>query len=164
MNGKQTDLLEIEHKFLVCAEWKSWAEHSKHYVQGYLCSEPERTVRVRLSGDSAWLTIKGPSSADGLSRFEFEKTITPEEAQQLLKLCLPGVIEKQRYIVPYHGFNWEVDEFFGDNEGLVMAEIEVATKEETFDLPPFIGQEVTGDKRYYNSQLIKNPYKNWGNI
>lgn len=124
-----------------------------HIVQGYLSDDPQRTVRVRIRDTEAFLTIKGGSSADGLSRYEWEKTIPLNEAEELLELCLPGVIDKHRHIVPYKGHKWEVDEFHGALEGLTLAELEVPAADTEFAIPPFIGKEVSGDRRYYNSQL-----------
>lgn len=122
-------------------------------MQGYLSDDPERTVRIRIRDAEAFLTIKGGSSADGLSRYEWEKTIPLDEAKELLELCLPGVIDKHRHIVPYQGYEWEIDEFHGDLEGLTLAELEVPCANAQFALPPFISKEVSGDRRYYNSQL-----------
>lgn len=152
---------EIERKFLVRSDFKAEATKSIRIIQGYLSSVPERTIRVRIKGDKAYLTIKGQSSSDGLSRYEWEKEITPIEAKELLSLCEPGVIDKTRYIVPYEGHDFEVDEFYGDNEGLVLAELELTSKEENFSMPDWLGKEVTGDTRYYNSALNKKPYKLW---
>ena len=109
----------------------------------------------------SYLTIKGPSLDGGLSRYEFEKEITTDEAEHLLQLCEPGIIDKRRYLIPYEGHTYEVDEFYGDNEGLVMAEVELKHSDETFARPPFLGPEVTGDHRFYNKQMRANPFKNW---
>lgn len=157
--------MEIERKFLVNGDdYRRQAYASDRIKQGYICSGHGRTVRVRLRGDRGYLTIKGPSLDGGLSRYEFEKEISPEEAEQLFRLCEPGVIDKTRYLVksPDGHHTFEVDEFYGDNEGLIMAEVELGSADEPFEKPDFIGVEVTGDRRYYNSQLRKNPYKNWG--
>lgn len=153
--------LEIERKFLVRKDsnWKQMATSCTHIRQGYFACA--NTVRVRLRDDKAYLTIKGPSLDGGLSRYEFEKEITPDEAEHLLQLCAPGIIDKRRYIVPYEGHTYEVDEFYGDNEGLVMAEVELRSGSESFALPPFLGPEVTGDSRFYNKQMRVNPFKNW---
>lgn len=154
--------LEIERKFLVLDDsYKLLAKSKSHIRQGYICSGRGRTVRVRLRDRRAYLTIKGPSLDGGLSRYEFEKEITPDEASHLFVLCEPGAIDKVRYLVDYHGHTFEVDEFHGDNEGLVMAEVELASNDETFDKPDFIGYEVTGDRRFYNSSLTKFPFKTW---
>lgn len=153
--------LEIERKFLVCGDYKSLSTSHSHIVQGYICSERGRTVRVRLRDDAGYLTIKGPSTDNGLSRYEFETSITPDEAQSLLALCQPGIIDKIRWLVPCGRHTVEVDEFLGDNEGLTVAEIELASEDEPYERLPFLGQEVTGDRRYYNSSLRSHPYKEW---
>ena len=153
--------LEIERKFLVCGEYKSLATSHSRIIQGYICSERGRTVRVRLRDDVGYLTIKGPSLNGGLSRYEFEKEITKDEALSLLHLCEPGIIDKVRWLVPNGKHTVEVDEFFRENEGLVMAEIELASEDEPYVRLPFLGEEVTGDRRYYNSCLRRNPYQNW---
>lgn len=154
--------IEIERKFKVCSnDYKQLAHTSDHIKQGYICSGHGRTVRVRLRGGRGYLTIKGPSIDGGLSRYEFEKEITPEEAEQLFFLCEPGIIDKTRYLVNYGNHTFEIDEFYGDNEGLVMAEVELSAPDEPFEKPSFIGEEVTGDRRYYNAHLRQNPYKLW---
>ena len=154
--------MEIERKFLVKgSDFKQQARSSSHIQQGYLCSGKGKTIRVRSRDDKAYLTIKGPSLDGGLSRYEFEKEITLDEAKHLFQLCEPGIIDKRRYLVDYEGHTFEVDEFFGDNEGLVMAEIELNAPDEPFKKPDFIGTEVTGDRRYYNAHLRQNPYKLW---
>lgn len=153
--------LEIEHKFLVRGEYKSLALSSTHIRQGYICSERGRTVRVRIRDTKGYLTIKGPSLDGGLSRYEFEKEITLQEANNLMALCEPGIIDKRRYLVPFEGHTFEVDEFYGDNEGLTMAEVELASPTEPFLKPPFIGRDVTGDRRFYNSSLRVHPFKEW---
>ena len=152
---------EIERKFLVTGEYKSQAFAHSRIVQGYICSARGRTVRVRLRDGRGYLTIKGASDAAGMSRYEWEKEISREEAEELMKLCEEGVIDKTRYLVRSGRHVFEVDEFYGDNEGLVMAEVELASEDEPFDRPAFIGREVTGDVRYYNSQLMKHPYREW---
>lgn len=153
--------LEIERKFLVHKrmDWKRLASSCSHIQQGYFAAV--NTVRVRIRDDKGYLTIKGPSRNGGLSRYEFEKEITPQEAQQLMLLCESGVIDKHRYLVPYAGHTFEVDEFHGDNDGLVMAEVELKSENEPFESPNFIGKEVTGDRRFYNSHMRKNPFKLW---
>lgn len=155
--------LEIERKFLVKGEFSRDAFKATRITQGYLCSAPERTVRVRIKGGKGYITIKGGSDAAGLSRFEWEKEIPVGEARDLLALAESGVIDKMRYLVRNTDgiHTWEVDEFYGDNDGLVVAEIELAGENESFDKPEWLGQEVTGDPRYFNSMLMKNPYKNW---
>ena len=152
---------EIERKFLVTGEYKSQAFAHSRIVQGYICSARGRTVRVRLRDGRGYLTIKGASDTAGMSRYEWEKEISQKEAEELMKLCEEGVIDKTRYLVRSGSHVFEVDEFYGDNEGLVMAEVELASEDEPFDRPAFIGREVTGDVRYYNSQLMKHPYREW---
>ena len=153
--------LEIERKFLVHKrmDWKRLASSCSHIQQGYFAAV--NTVRVRIRDDKGYLTIKAPSRNGGLSRYEFEKEITLQEAQQLMLLCESGVIDKHRYLVPYAGHTFEVDEFHGDNDGLVMAEVELKSENEPFESPDFIGKEVTGDRRFYNSHMRKNPFKLW---
>lgn len=155
-------MIEIERKFLVnSSAFMMEAVKHNRIVQGYLSSVPERTVRVRIKGENGYLTIKGQSNVSGMSRMEWEKEILVEEAERLLEICEKGIIDKTRYevIVGIHVF--EVDVFDGENEGLVMAEIELTNENEVFEKPNWLGQEVTQDKRYYNSYLSKNPYKNW---
>lgn len=135
--------------------YKEWSEGHTRVVQGYLCDDPNRTVRIRIRNQRGYITIKGPSSHDGLSRYEWEREIPADEAEELLHLCLPGVIDKDRWIVLWKGYRWEIDEFHGALEGFQMAELEVSDPDEKFPLPPFIGKEVTGDPRYYNSSLRK---------
>lgn len=154
--------IEIERKFLVKSpEFKEQATGCSHFVQGYITSPPAKTVRVRIADDKAYLTIKGSGSASGMSRFEWEMEIPGRDALALLGICEGGVIEKDRYYVPFAGHTFEVDEFFGDNEGLVMAEVELSSEDEAFEKPEWLGQEVTGDSRYYNSSLRKHPYIQW---
>ena len=153
--------LEIERKFLVKGDYKTQATSSTRIKQGYICSERGRTLRGRLRDTKAYLTIKGPSRDNGLSRYEFEKEITFDEALSLFALCEPGIVDKVRWLVPAGNHTFEVDEFFGDNAGLVVAEVELSRADEFFIKPDGIGKEVTGDRRYYNSQLRKNPFKNW---
>ena len=153
--------LEIEHKFLVRGEYKNLASSSTHIMQGYICSDRGRTVRVRIRDGKGYLTIKGPSLDGGLSRYEFEKEITPDEAKRLMSLCEPGIIDKRRYLVPFKGHVFEVDEFYGDNEGLTMAEVELSSTDESFEKPAFIAREVTGDRRFYNSALRIHPFREW---
>jgi adenylate cyclase len=152
---------EIERKYLVTGNFKHLAISKAEICQGYLVAEPERTVRIRIYGNKGFITIKGASTPNGLSRFEWEKEIPSDEAERLLYLCLPGVIRKVRYKIPYQGFIIEVDEFFGDNEGLIMAEIELTNEEQNPSLPEWISREVTGDKRYNNSYLLQKPFKDW---
>lgn len=153
---------EIERKFLVTGEFKSLATNCTHIQQGYIASGKGRTVRVRIRDEKGYLTIKGPSGKAGLSRYEFEKEIPMEDAQDLMLICEPGIIDKHRYLVPASdGHVWEVDEFHEDNDGLIMAELELQSEDEPFVLPPFIGREVTGDRRFYNSHMRTNPFKLW---
>lgn len=152
---------EIERKFLVTGDFKSQAIKSMRIAQGYLSSVPERTVRVRVADNKGYITIKGIADSSGVSRYEWEKEIPINEAEELLKICEPGIIDKTRYLVPVNEHIYEIDEFYDDNEGLVVAEIELNSIDEAFGKPEWIGEEVTGDARYYNSMLIKNPYKNW---
>lgn len=155
-------MIEIERKFLVTSDaYKTEAYRQSRIVQGFLNTHKERTVRVRIQGDKGFLTIKGASSADGLSRFEWEKELPVTECEALLKLCEKGIIEKIRYEINFGNHIFEVDEFFGDNRGLVIAEIELSNEMETFEKPSWLGNEVTGDIRYYNSQLSKQPYIAW---
>ena len=154
--------MEIERKFLVRNDsFKQQAHQSYRICQGYICSGHGRTVRVRRRDEMAFLTIKGPSADGGLSRYEVEKEITLDEAAHLFRLCEPGLIDKTRFLVEYEGHTFEVDEFYGDNEGLVMAEVELASAGEMVKMPDFIGREVTGDRRYYNAHLRLYPYKMW---
>jgi adenylate cyclase len=152
--------IEIERKFLVNGEaWKDLATGTT-YRQGYLSSEKERTVRVRTINDKGFLTIKGLTR--GASRAEFEYDIPADDANQLLdELCLKPLIEKKRYKIQHDGLIWEVDAFFGENDGLIVAEVELESEDQVFTKPEWVGAEVTGDPRYYNANLIANPYKNW---
>ena len=152
---------EIERKFLVKGEFRNFATAQIPIKQGYLCSDPERTVRVRLKGDKGYLTVKGKSDESGLSRYEWEKEIPADEAKDLLEICEPGVIDKTRYLIKYGQHTFEIDEFYGENEGLVIAEVELQSENEKIETPDWLGEEVTGNIRYFNSMLIKNPYKNW---
>ncbi|WP_338646918.1 CYTH domain-containing protein [Flavobacterium sp. KS-LB2] len=155
-------MIEIERKFLVTNDsFKTAAFSQNHIAQGYLSSVPERTVRVRIKGDKGYLTIKGISNDSGMSRFEWEKEISVTEAKELLLLCEKGVIDKTRFEIKLGNHIFEVDEFYGDNEGLIVAEIELKSEMETFEKPNWLGEEVTNITRYYNSYLSTNPYKNW---
>ena len=145
---------------MVVGEYKHLAHTVMRLTQGYLASG-RRTVRVRISDQRAWLTIKGASNDGGLSRFEWEKEIDPREAMQLLTLAEGALIDKSRYLIDYEGHTFEVDEFYGDNEGLVMAEVELSAVDEAVALPTWIGREVTGEKRFYNSHLRSHPYSAW---
>lgn len=155
-------MIEIERKFLVTSNnFKNQAFKSTRIIQGFLNRDPERTVRVRLKDDAGVLTVKGKSSINGLSRFEWEKEVSKEDAESLFKLCEKGIIDKIRYEVKVEKHIFEIDEFFGDNEGLIMAEVELQNENETFKNPEWLGKEVTGDIKYYNSQLSKQPYNTW---
>ncbi len=153
--------LEIERKFLVKGDFKSSSYESEEIAQGYLSSVAERSVRVRIKGDKGFLTIKGIGSADGVSRFEWEKEISTSDAKDLLGLCEPGKIEKIRYLVSCGAHTYEVDEFLGENEGLIVAEVELNAVDEQFEKPDWLGDEVTGQEKYYNAALSRNPFKNW---
>lgn len=152
---------EIERKFLVDGEFRHLAYDCTHIEQGYFATEPGKTVRVRIRGDKGFLTIKGPSGKDGLSRYEFETEIPLEDAHEMMKLCMQGKVDKNRYLIKNGKHTVEVDEFFGDNEGLLLAEIELGSEEEEYERPDFLGDEVTGDKRYYNKYMLKHPYCEW---
>ena len=152
---------EIERKFLVIGDFKSQAFEQSRIVQGYISSARGRTVRVRIRNGRGYLTIKRASNESGTSRYEWEKELSLHEAEELMKLCEPGVIDKTRYLVRSGEHIFEVDEFYGENEGLIVAEVELNAEDEAFVKPSFIGQEVTGDVRYYNSQLMKKPYTTW---
>ncbi len=155
-------MIEIERKFLVTSEdFKKEAFTHNRIAQGYLSSVPGRTVRVRIKGNKGFLTIKGASNESGLSRFEWEKEIPVDEARALLKLCEKGIIDKTRFEVKIGNHIFEVDEFYGENEGLIIAEIELESETETFEKPIWLGKEVTNDNRYYNSFLSKNPFVRW---
>ena len=153
--------IEIERKFLVNGDYKNVAISHTRIIQGYISSQRGRTVRVRIRDGQGYLTIKGPSTAGGLSRYEFEKEITLDEALSLLRICEPGIIDKVRWLVPIGKHTFEVDEFFGENEGLVMAEVELSNENEEYERPDFLGREVTGDRRFYNSCLRIHPFKEW---
>ncbi len=153
---------EIERKFLVKNDdYKKFAKKSTRITQGYLSSVPERTVRVRIKGEKGFITIKGIGNASGASRYEWEKEIPVEEVKELLELCEPGIIDKTRFLVDAGNHTFEVDEFYGDNEGLTVAEVELSDENEEFEKPDWLGEEVTGDPKYFNSMLMKNSYKNW---
>ena len=158
--------IEIERKFLLKNnDWRQGAIGQK-YMQGYINKEPGRTVRIRITEEAAYLTIKGKPNIvdgqDGIGKLEFEYTIPENDAKEMLeKLCRKPIITKKRYRVHYHGFVWEVDEFEGENKGLILAEIELEYEDQDFDLPPWIDKEVTADKRYYNARLSATPYSSW---
>jgi adenylate cyclase len=155
-------MIEIERKFLVNSDaFKTDSFSQNRIKQGYLSSVPERTVRVRIKGDRGYITVKGGSNQTGLSRFEWEKEIPIEDAEKLLLLCEKGIIDKTRFEVKVGKHTYEVDEFYGNNEGLTVAEIELESESETFTKPNWLGIEVTNDNRYYNSSLSNNPFENW---
>jgi CYTH domain-containing protein len=155
-------MIEIERKFLVTSDaFKAEAFDKYKIKQGFLNSHKNRTVRVRLKKDKGYITVKGRSSEDGLARFEWENEISIAEAESLLKLCERGIIDKMRYEVTSKSHVFEVDVFYGENEGLVIAEVELSSKNERFQQPNWLGAEVTGDIKYYNSLLSKRPFKTW---
>ena len=154
--------VEIERKFLVKNEkFKEESFQKKYIKQGFLNSDKNRVVRIRISDDKAFITVKGKSNKEGTTRFEWEKEILKEEAEELLLLCEPSLIEKTRYLVKKGKHIFEIDEFYGDNNGLIVAEIELNSENEKFDKPSWLDKEVTGELEYYNSILSKNPFKNW---
>jgi len=155
---------EIERKFLIKGDFRPFVVKSTRIVQGYLSSDLERTVRVRIKGEKGFITIKGIGNESGASRYEWEKEIPVEEAQELLKICEPGIIDKVRHFIKVDPYIYEVDEFHGDNEGLIVAEIELPSEDAAFTKPEWLDEEVTGDVRYYNSMLKKIPYTKWNNI
>lgn len=153
---------EIERKFLVTSEaFKNEAFKRARIVQGFLSSNPQRIVRIRIHGENGFITVKGKPNASGTIRFEWERQISLSEAEALLHLCEPGIIEKTRFEIQEGDHIYEVDEFLGENEGLIVAEIELKSENETFSKPIWLGKEVTGDVKYYNSNLSKNPFKKW---
>jgi len=155
-------MIEIERKFLVTSQaYQKEATSRKRIVQGFLNTHPERTVRIRIKGTQGFITIKGKSNTEGTSRYEWEKEIALEEANALLLLCEEGIVEKTRFEVLLGNHVYEIDEFHADNEGLIVAEIELSNTSEKFDPPVWLGKEVTGIIKYYNSQLSQNPYKYW---
>ena len=155
-------MIEIERKFLVkSTDYKSFARSKTRIVQGFLNTDADRTVRVRIKGDEGFITVKGKSNASGTSRFEWEKEISLIDAEALLQLCEKGVLEKCRFEIQVGKHVFEVDEFYGDNEGLTVAEVELTSENEFFETPDWLGKEVTGEVKYYNSQLSKKPFKTW---
>jgi len=156
--------IEIERKFLVAGDFMTCVERSERIVQGYLFTLPEKVCRVRIRGEKGFLTIKGGSDDDGISRLEFEYEIPSCEAEALLKLCDAGVIDKVRHYIPQGNHVWEVDVFRGCNKGLIVAEIELVSKDEPYGKPQWLGKEVSGTKRYYNSSLSKHPYSEWTEV
>ena len=155
-------MIEIERKFLVNSEaYKSEAQKSFRIIQGFLNTDPERTVRIRLKDDIGILTVKGKSSDNGLTRYEWEKEISKADAEAMLNLCEETIINKERYIIQVENHTFEVDEFCDENKGLVIAEVELQATDEKFTKPNWLGKEVTGQTKYYNSQLSKQPYNTW---
>lgn len=153
--------IEIERKFLVSGQYKSFASKSTYFRQGYISTNSDCNIRVRIAGEKGYITIKGPSNHAGISRFEWEKEIMAEEAEDLFQFCHSGIVEKIRHVVPVGNHLFEVDEFLGENTGLTVAEMELESEDEVFVKPPWLGKEVTGIRRYYNSSLSKNPYSGW---
>jgi len=155
-------VIEIERKFLVTSKvYQQQATVKERIVQGFLNTDKERTVRVRIKGESGFLTVKGKSNDAGTIRFEWEKEISVPDAEELLLICEPGIIDKVRYNVPLGNHKYEVDEFHGDNEGLIVAEVELESENQSLEKPSWLGEEVTGEVKYYNSQLSKHPFKKW---
>lgn len=155
-------MLEIERKFLVVSDgYKADAFAKSHIAQGYLNSNPERAVRVRIQGESGYLTVKGKGNQSGTTRFEWETEISLIDAKPLIALCESGIIDKIRYHVNVGHHVFEVDEFLGDNAGLIIAEVELKNENEPFEKPSWLGTEVTGIEHYYNAYLSNNPFKNW---
>lgn len=155
--------IEIEHKFLLRNDlWRNEISHSCHYQQGYLSSNSNSSIRIRTTDNQAWLNIK--SATIGNQRHEYEYPIPIQDAQEIMhNLCNKPVINKTRYFINRHPHIWEIDEFYDENEGLIVAEIELASPDEIFEHPLWLGNEVTHDLRYYNNNLIKNPFKTWSN-
>lgn len=153
--------VEIERKFLVKGDFKRFADSQTRIIQGYLSSVPERVVRIRIKGDQGFITVKGIATESGTSRYEWEKEILVKDAHELLNLCEPGIIDKTRFLVKVDKHVFEVDEFYGENNGLIIAEIELKSEDEDFIRPDWLGEEVTGDDRYYNSSLVKKPFSKW---
>jgi adenylate cyclase len=152
---------ETERKFLIQGEFRGEVTSETYIIQGYLSSVTERTVRIRIRSGKGYITVKGEAAEGGAARYEWEKEIPLSEAEELLLLCEPGVIEKTRYIIERSNHIYEVDEFHGDNSGLILAEVELSNIDEPFERPSWLGEEVTGDNRYYNSFLAKHPYRKW---
>ena len=154
--------LEIERKLLLVGE--TWRDQvvgePKRLSQGYLCADAEKSVRVRIAGDFATLTVKG--SRNGISRLEMQYTIPVADAERMLAMCMPPLIDKTRHIAMHDGMKWEVDIFHGENEGLRVAEVELESEDQVIALPEWAGQEVSEDPRYYNSQLSREPFSAWG--
>ncbi len=151
-------MIEIERKFLVKGDFFPFVTRKEKIVQAYICASPEKTVRIRIKGEKAFITIKGPTNKNGFSRCEFEYEIPVKDAEGILKLCNPGFIEKTRHYVTYENHVFEIDVFYGANQGLVLAELELQSENETFSKPDWLGEEVTGDVRYYNAYLTEHPF------
>lgn len=161
MGDKGNTCKEIERKFQVTGEYLKWAVSSHDIAQGYISNDPARTVRIRVVDKKGFLNIKGETLRGGISRFEWEKEIDYEEAMQLIGLCKGHIIEKTRYLIPYNGHTFEVDQFHGENEGLVIAEIELSDENESFEKPEWLGIEVSHESKYYNSELSVTPFSQW---
>ncbi|MCU0458251.1 MAG: CYTH domain-containing protein [Bacteroidales bacterium] len=153
--------IEIERKFLVSGDFMTEATEATEIVQGYLSRSPDRTVRIRIRGEKGFITIKGRAGEEQNARYEWEKEISVEDARELLNLCEPFPVIKTRYLIPFGNHVFEVDVFHRENEGLVMAEVELRAVGEEFEKPPWLGKEVTSDPRYFNSALSTNPFKKW---
>lgn len=153
--------IEVERKFLVNGDFKQLAKKSINVLQGYLSMDNERSVRVRIMDEKGYITIKGMGNDSGITRPEWEYEVPYNDAKELLKICEMGIIEKIRYLVPYKGHTYEVDEFFGENEGLQVAELELKSEDEKFERPSWLGTEITHEMKYYNLMLLKHPYKYW---
>ena len=151
--------IEIERKFLVKGDFLPYVTKKEKIVQAYICNVPEKTVRVRIKGEKSFLTIKGPSDKNGFSRCEFEYEIPVVDATEMLALCSAGIIEKVRHYIIYEKHTFEVDVFYGNNEGLILAELELESENEVFSKPEWLGEEVTGDIRYYNAYMVQHPFK-----
>jgi adenylate cyclase len=152
---------EIERKFLVKRDFSGDVKGGASIIQAYLSSVPGRTVRIRISGEKGYLTVKGEAESGGIERYEWEKEIPVNEAEELLNLCEPGIIKKTRHKIKAGDHIFEVDVFHGENQGLIIAEVELTSVDEPFERPDWLGEEVTGDDRYYNSRLAKNPFRKW---
>lgn len=155
-------MIEIERKFLVKDySFENEAVNSRAIKQGFLSTDPNRTVRIRVEETGGFITVKGISTDGGVSRFEWENPLSKEAAEALFKLCLPGKIEKTRHVVSVGSHHFEVDVFYGDNQGLVIAEVELSDSKQEFEKPAWLGKEVTGDQKYYNASLSQHPFKDW---
>ncbi|MCU0408482.1 MAG: CYTH domain-containing protein [Bacteroidales bacterium] len=152
---------ETERKYLIKGEFRNLAFRKSRISQGYLSSAPGRTVRVRINEGKGFLTVKGPAEKNGITRYEWEIEIGLQDAEELLLLCEPGIIEKTRYYISHEGFVIEADVFHGENEGLLMAEVELENESDSFTIPEWFGEEVSGNPMYYNSYLRENPFKSW---